>query len=117
MGMLSELEDVGRFVHDYILPEIENGQLKRYKQLSKFEKAPKKKKEKKISKKRGKEEDKQIAIGKKIRENSFNSLIASIQNKNGGRGNARIEEPEIDEDEFMRIRNILDEKRKKSKSN
>ena len=105
--MLSEVDDIGRFVHDYIHPLIEKGELKRYKALEKFEGYPVKKLEK--GKKRGKAGGTVVVASKKqIRESSFNSLIEKIQKKNG----MKQEEPDIDEEEFLKIRKGLEKKRK-----
>ena len=118
--MLSEEEqDMGRFVHDYILPAIAEEKVPRFEAFAAFENV---KKPSKMTKKKSNKKLKTSATGGEggglaamiqARKSSSNDLFEQLSSKYGG--GKKSASHDIDDEEFEKIQKRMEENRKKSK--
>lgn len=117
--MLAETDDIGRFVHSYVLPAIERGEAKRFRNLAKFEKRPvvAAATAKQPAKRKNENEGGNLVALIQSRQSSHAALISGLESKyggGGGKGKKRASN-EPSEEEFARIQAELEARRASKK--
>jgi hypothetical protein len=112
--MLAESEDIGRFVHSYVLPAIQRGDVPRFPMLAKFEKRrviSGKSRKQQTENASGNTQDSLVAMIQS-RRSAQTALVVGMEAKYGGtKGKKGKREAEPSEEEFARIQAEMEARR------